>query len=134
ADPPGEARSDIAIMSALYRRMKALYQKEGGAFPDPILNLAWDYVDPVVPGTDELAKEINGRAVVDIKDASGATVLRAGQLLDGFAQLRDDGTTSSGNWSYSGCWTERGNMMARRDATDPREQGLAPNWAFAWPA
>ena len=23
--------------------------------------------------------------------------------------------------------------MARRDATDPREQGLAPNWAFAWP-
>jgi formate dehydrogenase major subunit len=24
-------------------------------------------------------------------------------------------------------------MMARRDATDPREQGLAPNWAFAWP-
>ena len=25
-------------------------------------------------------------------------------------------------------------MMARRDATDPREQGLAPNWAFSWPA
>ena len=24
-------------------------------------------------------------------------------------------------------------MMARRDATDPREQGLAPNWAFSWP-
>ena len=23
--------------------------------------------------------------------------------------------------------------MARRDATDPREQGLAPNWAFSWP-
>ena len=25
-------------------------------------------------------------------------------------------------------------MMARRDATDPREQGIAPNWAWAWPA
>jgi formate dehydrogenase major subunit len=24
--------------------------------------------------------------------------------------------------------------MMRRDATDPREQGLAPNWAWAWPA
>ena len=24
--------------------------------------------------------------------------------------------------------------MARRDATDPREQGIAPNWAWAWPA
>jgi formate dehydrogenase major subunit len=34
---------------------------------------------------------------------------------------------------YSGCWTERGNMMARRDATDPREQGLTPGWAFSWP-
>ena len=24
--------------------------------------------------------------------------------------------------------------MARRDATDPHEQGLTPNWAFSWPA
>ena len=24
--------------------------------------------------------------------------------------------------------------MARRDASDPREQGIAPNWAWAWPA
>ncbi len=76
---------------------------------------------------------MNGKALVEVKDASGAVTLRAGQLLDGFAQLRDDGTTASGCWIYSGCWTERGNMMARRDATDPRDQGLAPNWAFAWP-
>jgi formate dehydrogenase major subunit len=133
ADPPGDATSDIRIMSALFHRMRELYRTEGGAFPDPILNLTWDYVDPVAPGPDELAKEINGRALSEVKDAAGATVLRAGQLLDGFAQLKDDGTTSSGCWIYSGCWTERGNMMARRDATDPREQGLAPNWAFAWP-
>ena len=25
-------------------------------------------------------------------------------------------------------------MMARRDATDPRGAGIAPNWAWAWPA
>ena len=24
--------------------------------------------------------------------------------------------------------------MARRDTRDPREQGIAPNWAWAWPA
>jgi len=134
ADGPGEATSDIRIMSGLFRRMRDLYRKEGGAFPDPILNLTWDYVDPTAPGPDELAKEMNGRALSEVKDAAGATVLRAGQLLDGFAQLKDDGSTASGCWIYSGCWTERGNMMARRDATDPREQGLAPNWAFAWPA
>lgn len=134
ADPPGEAISDIEIMSGLFLRMQALYRKEGGAFPDPILNLAWDYVDPAHPMPEELAKEINGKAVVDVKDAAGAVTLKAGQQLDSFGQLRDDGTTMSGCWIYTGCWTERGNMMARRDATDPREQGLAPNWAFSWPA
>jgi formate dehydrogenase major subunit len=135
ADAPGEARSDIAIMSGLFRRMREIYRKDGGAYPDPILNLSWNYTNPLEPGPDELAQEINGRALAEVKDAAtGATLLRAGQLLDGFAQLRDDGTTGSGCWIYSGCWTERGNMMARRDATDPREQGLAPNWAFSWPA
>ena len=134
ADPPGEARSDIAIMSGLFRRMRAMYQKDGGAFPDPILNLSWNYTNPIEPGPDEIAKEVNGKALTEVKDASGAVLLRAGQQLAGFAQLRDDGTTASGCWIYSGSWTEQGNMMARRDATDPREQGLAPNWAFSWPA
>ena len=35
------------------------------------------------------------------------------------AQLRDDGTTASGCWIFSGSWTEAGNQMARRDNTDP---------------
>ena len=133
ADAPGEARSDIAIMSGIFRRMRAMYQKDGGAFPDPILNLTWNYTDPVEPGPDELAKEINGKALVEVKDPSGAVLLRAGQQLLNFSQLRDDGTTACGCWIYSGCWNEAGKNMARRDAADPREQGLAPNWAFSWP-
>ena len=47
--PPGEAKRDIWIMAQLYLRLKALYQKEGGAFPDPILNLHWPYKDPDEP-------------------------------------------------------------------------------------
>jgi formate dehydrogenase major subunit len=133
ADAPGESRSDIAIMSGIFRRMRAMYQKDGGAFPDPILNLTWNYTNPVEPGPDELAKEINGKALVEVKDPSGAVLLRGGQQLLNFTQLRDDGTTACGCWIYSGCWNEAGNNMARRDATDPREQGLAPNWAFSWP-
>jgi formate dehydrogenase major subunit len=134
ADGPGQARSDIWIMTSIFRRMREMYRKEGGAFPDPILNLTWNYTDPTTPDPEELAKEMNGRALTDLKDPSGAVTLRAGQLLDGFAQLRDDGTTASGCWIFSGCFTEKGNQMARRDATDPREQGIAPNWAWAWPA
>jgi formate dehydrogenase major subunit len=134
ADPPGEAQSDIWIMAAIFHRMREMYRKEGGAFPDPILNLTWNYTNPTNPNPEELAKDMNGRALTDLTDADGAVTVRAGKLLDGFAQLRDDGTTASGCWIFSGCFTEKGNQMARRDATDPREQGIAPNWAWAWPA
>ncbi len=134
ADPPGVAQSDIWIMSGLFHRIREMYRKEGGAFPDPILNLTWNYTNPTDPDPEELAKDMNGRTSVDIKDPTGAVTLKAGQLLDGFAQLKDDGTTTSGCWIFSGCYTEKGNQMARRDATDPREQGIAPNWAWAWPA
>ena len=134
ADGPGEAKSDIRIMTGIFHRMREMYRKEGGAFPDPILNLSWNYTDPTSPDPEELAKDMNGYTFVDLKDASGAVALRSGQLLDNFGQLRDDGTTSSGCWIFTGCYTEKGNQMARRDASDPREQGLAPNWAWAWPA
>ena len=134
AEPPGEAQSDIWIMAGILHRMRDMYRKDGGAFPDPILNLTWHYTDPVDPDPEELAKDMNGRTLVDLKDATGAVALKAGQLLDGFAQLKDDGTTASGCWIFSGSFTEKGNQMARRDASDPREQGIAPNWAWAWPA
>jgi len=134
AEAPGEAKSDIWIMSRIFHRLRELYRSEGGAFPDPILNLTWDYTNPTDPDPEELAKDMNGRALADLKDSSGAVTVRAGKLLDGFAQLRDDGTTASGCWIFTGSYTEQGNQMMRRDATDPREQGLAPNWAWAWPA
>ena len=134
APPPGEAQSDIWIMAGLFHRLREMYRKDGGAFPDPLLNLTWDYINPVDPDPEEMAKEMNGRALADLKDAKGQTLVKAGQQLDGFAQLRDDGTTMSGCWIFSGSYTEKGNQMARRDASDPREAGIAPNWAWAWPA
>ena len=74
--PPGEAKSDIWIMSGIFHRMREMYRKEGGAFPDPILNLTWNYTNPADPDPEELAKDMNGRALVDIKDASGAVTLQ----------------------------------------------------------
>ncbi|HCA64992.1 MAG TPA: formate dehydrogenase, partial [Pseudomonas sp.] len=46
APPPGEAKTDTAILAGLFHRLQKLYQQEGGAFPEPILNLTWDYSDP----------------------------------------------------------------------------------------
>ena len=42
---------------------------------------------------------------------AGPRILVAGV---GNAWLRDDGTTSCGNWIYCGSWTEAGNLLARR--------------------
>ncbi|MDF2617436.1 MAG: formate dehydrogenase, alpha subunit [Xanthobacteraceae bacterium] len=134
--PPGEAKHDTWIMSQIFLRLKALYAKEGGAFPDPILNLSWNYKDPGEPSPEELAKEMNGSALVDVLDPVDPTkkVLEAGKLVSGFGVLRDDGTTAAGCWIYSGSYTEAGNMMARRDNSDPDATGAYLKWAFAWPA
>jgi formate dehydrogenase major subunit len=134
AEGPGKAMADIWIMSGIFHRLRDMYRKEGGAFPDPILNMTWKYTNPISPDPEELAKEMNGRALADLTDPVTGTVTKAGTLLDGFGQLKDDGTTASGCWIFAGSFTEKGNQMARRDATDPREQGIAPNWAWAWPA
>ena len=134
--PPGDAKRDTWILAQIFQRLKGLYQKEGGVFPDPILNLTWSYKDPNEPSPEELAKEMNGYAVADVFDPNDPTkkILEQGKQIPGFAALRDDGTTASGNWIYAGCFTEAGNMMARRDNSDPDDTGAYPKWTFSWPA
>ncbi len=133
--PPGEAKNDTWIMAQLYLRLKALYQKEGGSFPEPIINLDWRYKDPGDPTPDELAKEINGYATEDITDPNDASkvVLAQGKQVVSFAALRDDGKTACGCWIYSGCYNEAGNNMARRDTSDPDSTGVYGKWAWSWP-
>ncbi|TDS75383.1 formate dehydrogenase (quinone-dependent) catalytic subunit [Comamonas sp. JUb58] len=134
SEPPGEAKTDIAIMSALHLRMKAAYQKDGGKFPDPIQNLWWPYSQPAHPSSEEIAKEYNGRALTDLTAPDGKVLRPAGQQLSGFGELRDDGSTMSGCWIWAGSWTEAGNQMGRRDNSDPTGIGNTLNWAWAWPA
>jgi formate dehydrogenase major subunit len=131
--PPGEARLDQDILAQIFLKVRELYQKEGGTFPDPILNARWTYTQPEHPALAEVAREINGQALADITDATGQS-LKAGQQLPGFAWLKDDGTTMCGNWLYSGSWTEAGNQMARRGTEDPSGLGIYPNWGWSWPA
>jgi formate dehydrogenase major subunit len=80
--------------------------------------------------------EYSGKAITDVLDPADPTkvLAKAGEQLSGFGQLRDDGSTSSGCWVYSGAWTQAGNQMARRDNADPYGIGQALNWAWAWPA
>ncbi len=132
--PPGQAKLDQEILATIFLKVRELYQKEGGKFPDPILNASFAYTNPYNPSLSEVAKEINGKALADITDPKTNVTIKSGQQLPGFAWLKDDGTTLSGNWLYCGSWTEAGAMMQRRGTEDPSGLGIYPNWAWSWPA
>ncbi|PYP86277.1 MAG: formate dehydrogenase-N subunit alpha [Blastocatellia bacterium AA13] len=133
--PPGQARVDQEILARIFLKIRELYAKEGGKFPDAILNASWSYSKPENPSLAEVAKEINGRALSDLTEDSqpGATI-KTGQQLPGFAWLKDDGSTACGNWLYSGSWTEAGALMQRRGTDDPSGLGIFPSWGWSWPA
>ena len=121
ANPPGEAKSDLWMMTQIVEELKALYRKEGGKFPDPILDLSWNY-GKGEPDPHTVAKEINGYEMASKKQVAS------------FAKLADDGSTCSGNWLYCGSYTEAGNMTARRDPEDAVNKiGLYPKWSWCWP-
>jgi formate dehydrogenase major subunit len=136
AEGPGQARSDLEIMSGIFLRMKKMYQTDGGKFPDPIVNLTWPYAKPFSPTPEELAMEYNGKALKELTDPKDPTkvILKKNEQLAGFAQLRDDGSTACGCWIFAGAWTAAGNQMGRRDNSDPSGIGQTLNWAWAWPA
>jgi formate dehydrogenase major subunit len=89
--------------------------------------LTFAYKDPIKPELEELAREINGYD------------LTTGQRLDTFGKLKDDGTTTAGDWIYTGSYPEAGNLAQRRDGVqdpgknDPTGMGFYPGWAWSWP-
>jgi formate dehydrogenase major subunit len=133
-DPPGEAKPDQEIIARIFLEVRALYEREGGRLPDPIRHLNWWYSNATQPSLDEVAKEINGWAIGDVRDAGGNVVVRAGQQLARFADTRADGSTLSGNWLYIGMYTDAGNLTQRRSNADPSGVGRYADWAFSWPA
>jgi formate dehydrogenase major subunit len=53
-------------------------------------------------------------------------------LLDGYTDLKADGSTSCGCWIYSGVYAEGVNRPARRRPRDQQE-GAFLEWGWAWP-
>jgi formate dehydrogenase major subunit len=131
---PGDCRLDHGIVAQIFLKVRDLYKKDGGKFPDPIMNLTWNYSDRLNPPLAEVLKEMNGKALVDLEDPATKQQIKTGQQLPGFAWLKDDGTTSCGIWIYAGSFTEAGNQTARRDPSDPSGMGVHPGWGWSWPA
>jgi len=125
--PQGNARHDHWVLADLFQRVKALYQQQGGKFPDPIMALTFKYANPSKPELDEIAQEINGFD------------LTTGKRMSSFANLKADGTTTAGDWIYTGSYPDSGNQMKNRKgvqdpaANDPTGLGFYPNWSWSWP-
>jgi formate dehydrogenase major subunit len=127
--------SDLWIIDQFYKRTKALYTKEKGAFPEPITKLSWNYGEGHEPEVHLVAKEINGSFTRDttITDKDKVLEFKKGDQVPMFKYLQDDGSTTGGCWIYCGSYTNDGNQMARRDASDPTGLGLFPKWSWCWP-
>ncbi len=138
-EPRGEAKWDLEAIYLIQKRLRKLYEDEGGALPEPILNAKWNYDDE--NGHADMRKvawEMNGYetdgATEDFENGTP-------KLLDSFAKLKADGSTASAMWIYTGYY---GNADApldpaqqntgRRLRDDPGGLSLFPQWGFSWPA
>ena len=139
-DPSGDSRSDAWFIYNLGKRLKQLYAGSIDPKDQPLLNLTWDYdfdEQPRLPdgtlsrieGEPDLEKvlmEINGHRLDEIDSRTGRP-----RLVRSYSELKDDGTTASGCWIYSGVFPEPGrNRADERKITDDPFQ---PEWGFAWP-
>ncbi len=127
ADPPDDARSDIWFTFHLGRMLKELYQGSARERDRPILALTWDYLDEAAnrewrikdePSAERIMREINGYDVA------------TGRPLPSFADLKDDGSTASGAWIYTGIYANGRNQAANRQG----DGWVSLGWGFSWPA
>ena len=140
--PPGVAMDDGDICSALFFKIRDLYEKEGGPLRDAITKLSWPYGKTVRThfrfDAHAAAREINGLFLEDKRVENPAKKgefrdFKKGDPVPSFAWLQDDGSTSSGCWIYCGSYADRGNLAARRGTKDPTGIGLYPEWSWSWP-
>jgi len=133
--PQGECMALGAMSVAITNKVRELYIKEGGTYPDPLLKMDF----PEVFDPERIAQKCNGWFTRD-------TVIKGkeykkGQQVPSFTALSDDGSTVSLNWLYAGGYTEeelgkKVNKSKKRDWTQTPEQaniGLYPNYSWCWP-
>lgn len=118
--PPGEARSDLNILDALFRRVRERYTGSQEEKDQPLLRAVWDYPE-------------EGKAEAVLQEIGGYN-LKTGEPVKGIGELQADGSTSSGAWIYAGVFGGGKNLSKRRDNRhDPGKLGIYPGFAWSWP-
>jgi formate dehydrogenase major subunit len=123
-EPRADCRSELHFAYHLGRRLKALYADSTAEKDLAIQLLAWDYPTEgphEEPSAEAVLREVSGYRIAD------------GAPVPGFAELKDDGSTASGCWIYSGSYKDGVNQPARRKPGS-EQTWVAPEWGWAWPA
>ena len=118
-EPAGDSKPDLWIADKLFKAIRKEYETNGGVFPDPILNMNWDYGENA--NSAAVAMEINGRE------------LTTGEQITSFGQLKDDGTTAAGNWLYAGYYADPSNPACQKRIREAEGIGNHPDWSYCWP-
>src|SRR5256712_54575 len=132
AKAPGDCRTDSWFYHNLAKRLKKAYAGSKLPRDEGWNKVSWDFdpdagEEPLYPGeisARKVLREINGYQTADPK-----------QHLKGFAELKDDGSTTCASWIYCGCypaWDQ--NLTARREPDPPGVPGAHLKWGWAWPA
>jgi formate dehydrogenase major subunit len=133
-DPPEDCRTDVWFTHQLALRLKRLYAGSTLARDLPFKNLLWDF--DYDPGTYPKDTRIQGEADVHkiLKEINGYRS-DTKEHLSGFADLKDDGSTTCASWIYSGIFPRPDQNRAASRQPDPDNlPGSNLNWAFSWPA
>ena len=124
-DPPGDAQSELAFFFELGKRIRELLKDSDDPRDRPLLDLTWDY-----PIDD--AGEIDAESVLLEINGVHVTGENAGKPLNGFGEMKADGSTTGGCWIYSGVYAGGVNRSANK--RPGQEQDIvALDWGWAWP-
>src|SRR2546421_3307237 len=145
-DPPGDCRSDAWFIHQLALRLIAKVKESRDPVDEPLRVLDWWYPEDHLgdPKMEAVLAEINGwytNPVAGVGDPGGSDGVvfgidrdgnaHHGPQVNGFAELKSDGSTSSGCWIYSGVLGRDGvNKANSRKSRDY----LGHGWGFAWPS
>ena len=120
-EPKGHQRSELWFFYHLGRLVKERLADSGDERDRPVQDLAWDYeVHGDEPSADSVLRYINGHD------------LTTGKVLNGYMELKADGSTSCGCWIYSGVYADGVNQAARRKPRDEQD-ATALEWGWVWP-
>ncbi len=123
--PPGDARSELHFFHELGKKLRARLADSTDPRDRPLLDLVWDYPEDErgEPSAEAVLLEINGVHLTGEK---------AGQPLNGFSEMKADGSTSGGCWIYSGVFAGGVNASAFKKP-DTQQNWVALEWGWVWP-